>query len=444
MIATLAGVTLEYRTITCRPDDVPMEPHPGSACAVSVPDDFRRWRQAVQIGFHQNRSNPRSLELYYEEACADGWTLRGFHDTSQPPGALSQDYPVATYASFVKDMNIGAAKPLPTHMITEVTVRPTHRRRGILRRMMTDDLAEAKENGLALAALTATEATIYGRFGFGPTTFINRIEVKTDVRFRMRTQPTGSIHLTSRDQLVEIAPEVFALAHAANVGSVGRTRNYAYVNAGRWSFADQNSDDTVRNIIHRNDRGEVDGYASYSVTDDITRARTLTIRDLCAVDANAHLALFAHLASIDLVERVRWKQAPVHDPLEWVLEDRRCYRVTERTDLIWTRVLDPIGVLSARSYPGVDADLLLHVDDPMGFAAGTFHLRAEHGSAAVERSGESAEVTVGADALASLFLGGIDARTLRASGRLNGTDAGVAKAQQLFTSLGAPYANTYF
>lgn len=421
-----------------------MKDHPETSSSVSVPDEFRRWRQAVQIGFHQSRSSSRSLELYYEEACADRWTLRGFHDTEQPGEALSQDYPVATYASFQKDMNIGAAEPLPTHMITEVTVRPTHRRRGILRRMMTDDLAEAKKNGLALAALTATEATIYGRFGFGPTTFINRIEVKTDVRFKLRHEPTGSIHLTSRDQLIKFADEVFAQAHAQNVGSVGRTRNYAFISSGRWSFSDQQSDELVRNIIHRNADGEVDGYACYSVSDDITRARTLTIRDLCSVDANAYLALFGHLASIDLVEKVKWDMAPVHDPVEWSLEDRRCYRVTERTDLIWCRILDPIRVLSARAYPGVTSELVMKIEDPMEFAAGTFRLSVDDGVATVTETDAEPDITLGANALASMFLGGIDAKTLEACQRLSGSQEGINRAQQLFLSLGEPYANTYF
>jgi predicted acetyltransferase len=36
--------------------------------------------------------------------------------------------------------------------------------------MMTEDLALAKDDGVAIAALTASEASIYGRFGFGVAT----------------------------------------------------------------------------------------------------------------------------------------------------------------------------------------------------------------------------------------------------------------------------------
>ena len=57
---------------------------------------------------------------------------------------------------------------LPTAGTSVVAVAPTHRRRGILRAMMTQHLAEVHEKGEPLAALWASESSIYGRFGYGP------------------------------------------------------------------------------------------------------------------------------------------------------------------------------------------------------------------------------------------------------------------------------------
>ena len=56
---------------------------------------------------------------------------------------------------------------LPCAGITVVGVTPTHRRRGILRRMMRMHLDLAHERGEPIAALWASEGAIYGRFGFG-------------------------------------------------------------------------------------------------------------------------------------------------------------------------------------------------------------------------------------------------------------------------------------
>jgi predicted N-acetyltransferase YhbS len=58
---------------------------------------------------------------------------------------------------------------LPMGGTTIVTVLPTHRRRGVLRAMMREHLAEVRAHEEPLAGLWASEASIYGRFGYGLT-----------------------------------------------------------------------------------------------------------------------------------------------------------------------------------------------------------------------------------------------------------------------------------
>ena len=55
--------------------------------------------------------------------------------------------------------------PAPASRV--VGVLPTHRRQGILGRMMRAQLDDIRERGEPLAALWASEETIYGRFGYG-------------------------------------------------------------------------------------------------------------------------------------------------------------------------------------------------------------------------------------------------------------------------------------
>ena len=54
--------------------------------------------------------------------------------------------------------------------LTWVSVEITHRRRGILRALIERQLREAAARGVPVAVLTASEASIYGRFGFGVAT----------------------------------------------------------------------------------------------------------------------------------------------------------------------------------------------------------------------------------------------------------------------------------
>ena len=94
------------------------------------------------------------------------------------PALGSGTIPVATYSSWDKAINTGG-DPLPLRMITDITVSPTHRRRGLLRHLISDDLRDAADMGVPLAALTVSEGSIYGRFGFGPATRVQYVEVDT-------------------------------------------------------------------------------------------------------------------------------------------------------------------------------------------------------------------------------------------------------------------------
>src|SRR6185503_19969207 len=60
---------------------------------------------------------------------------------------------------------------LPCAGVSVAGVLPSHRRRVLLRRMMDAQLRDSRERGEAIAALWASEQTIYGRFGYGLASF---------------------------------------------------------------------------------------------------------------------------------------------------------------------------------------------------------------------------------------------------------------------------------
>ncbi|MGU7753863.1 GNAT family N-acetyltransferase, partial [Klebsiella pneumoniae] len=75
---------------------------------------------------------------------------------------------MATVDSWVSELTVSPGRTIPLWSISAVTVAPTHRRRGIATAMLTGELRAAAAAGYALAGLTVTEATIYGRWGFSP------------------------------------------------------------------------------------------------------------------------------------------------------------------------------------------------------------------------------------------------------------------------------------
>ena len=382
-----------------------------------VSDETRGWLQADAQGFHAKKYTEESLSRVSEGLVADAQTLTGVYATRRQAASLAAEYPVATFASFEKTLNVGGGRMLPAHLISSVTVRPTHRRRGLLRRMMTDDLAVAKANGYAIAALTASEASIYRRFGFGPAAWHRSITVSTDAGFRLLTVPSGSCEWVDARELEGIGPEVFARFHARQTGSVDRHIGIWHHITGMFD-SDGQEDRSIRAALHYDATGEIDGYVSYRFTGWESEKRAVKVVDFVAADDNAAIGLWHYLASIDLVDRVTWNMGRVDEPLAWALDDPRRITVGSVDDWLWLRILDVPRALEARPYSS-DGDVVLRVLDDLGHAAGVFRLSATGGAARVTRD-DSARPDLELDAwvLGSLYLGGAEPLVLAAAGQL--------------------------
>ena len=61
---------------------------------------------------------------------------------------------------------LGSLMRVPMPGLSWVSVHPDHRRRGVLRAMVTHHLADLRDQGAALSGLHAAEVAIYGRFGY--------------------------------------------------------------------------------------------------------------------------------------------------------------------------------------------------------------------------------------------------------------------------------------
>lgn len=398
------------------------------------------WLRSVWQGFVGDDPTDARLDALLADAYAAGWRLRGVHDPQDPAYALEQ--PVATFMTYDQTLQVGGAEPLPVTAISDVTVRPTHRRRGLLRAMMTAELDAARDRGHALAALTVTEGTIYGRFGFGPTSFTHAIEVDTSHGFGLRHAPGGRVHAVDRETGTRLGTEVFARVHATRFGSMGRAATYQRFRSGEVHHETGEPARGRRNAVHTDADGTVDGWVAYEAEGE-TRG-TLRVQELIATTDEAYLALWEFLGSIDLVTTVVWRHAPLDDVLPWALRDPRGYQVTHRHDGLWTRVLDPAAVLSARGYGVETGRLVIAVDDPLGYAAGTFRVQVDGGVGAADPVDSEPDLRCGAEELGPLVLGGVDPRMLAATGRITGSVEALERARVLFGSLGRPWTTTVF
>src|SRR4029079_10211043 len=95
-------------------------------------------------------------------------------------GAFVDGRMVGTALDWTPRLSLPGGPQLTTVALSMIGVLPTHRRRGVMRELLDAQIAGAREQGIAVAALTASEATIYGRFGFGQSTVqLSAVEVDT-------------------------------------------------------------------------------------------------------------------------------------------------------------------------------------------------------------------------------------------------------------------------
>ncbi|UVJ41468.1 GNAT family N-acetyltransferase [Arthrobacter sp. CJ23] len=410
-------------------------------------DRCSTWVQAVAHGFHQERRNAEYLAKTLTAYRIDNRELTGVYvNGGVPEHSLGAEVPVATYATMRKALNIGFGRQLESNLVTAVTVRGTHRRNGILRGMITADLAGAKDDGLAMAALTASEGSIYGRFGFGVATFERSIKVDTGPRFRLKGLASGTVEVADPAALLELAPTIFERVQHVSPGSMERQEYYRLLASGSIGH-DGKPDAGVRSALHYDASGIADGYVSYRFKGWDTKPYTMEIVDLVAATNAAYLDLWRFLGSIDLIDQVTWAEAPVDDPLTWALEDPRCIDSSDVRDMLWLRILDAPAALSARHYP-IARRLVLGVRDSLGLAGGTWVLESDDdGAAAVVEAAPGATPDLDMDVtdLGSIYLGAVSPVTLAAAGRIHEHRPGAAfEAQQMFAVERSAHCLTHF
>jgi predicted acetyltransferase len=380
----------------------------------------RGWVGAVLRGFRDPRPDDELVDRWVGHYRQDRVTVRGAWLPAGEFGAGPM--PVATYASLDKTLNAGR-ELLPLRMVTDVTTSAAHRRRGLLRRMIEDDLADAVAQGIPVAALTASEATIYGRWGFGPATFRRGVDVDTSPGFAFRsfTDP-GRVELLEPLDAWPHVKAVFDAFHARQRGSVEWPTQYQDVHTGAYDFNGSGTNRKIRVALHLGADGQVDGFAIFLHGEK----DTVRVDEMAALNPQAQLGLWSFLAAMDRVEKVSFNLFHPEDPLMWALTDLNRVKTTELEEFLWLRVLDVPRALAARPW-AADGTLVLEVDDPLGHASGRYEVVTSEGAAQVVRTDAAADVRLTSETLGSLYLGGVPVLELHRAGRLDGAGEAVRR-----------------
>ncbi|QES55343.1 GNAT family N-acetyltransferase [Streptomyces venezuelae] len=374
-----------------------------------------------------------------------------YTDFSRTYGAFDPDSGrcVATLRSFPQELTVPGGAGVRSAAISNVGVLPTHRRQGLLTRMMAAEFAAAEARGDALMTLIAAEYQIYGRYGFGPAASLVEWEIdvaRTGLDRRMSAPADGGrIDLVDVEELRRVGPELHERLRARTPGAVNRDDRWWNTATGveTWSYRPYQD---KFHAVYRTAEGEVAGLAVYSADDHWTDAKipqsSVQVRDLLAVSPQAERALWQFLCSIDWVLKVRTGYRASDALVPDLLPDPRSARVVTAADFLWVRVLDVVRALGARTYevPGV---LVLEVTDENGPAAGRYRLDA--GTGVCERTGEAADLRLDVAELGSLYLGGTSAVRLAALGRVTEERPGAAAlADAVFRTARSPWCPDIF
>lgn len=353
------------------------------------------------------------------------------------PGAL----PVATVNSWVTPMTVPGGE-IPLWAISSVTVSATHRRQGIARNLIEGELRAARDAGIAIAGLTVSEATIYRRYGFGSAVPMAEVTVDTHRAGWLAPESDGTIEYAAGRELADALRAVHEQERTQRAGQVpGWERRW--LNMAGFDPRDSQSA-AVRGITYRDADGSLTGALVYTLRErDGSFRYTLQVRHLAASTDEARRALWRFALTHDLVDRVVTDLVPLDDPLPWLVADQRAVSVRVH-DHGWLRVLDVPAALSARKYRAA-IDVVLRVDDPLGFAEGTWRLTVNgSGDAAVSATDATPDASLTVADLSSLYAGGVTAMRLRAASLLESEERVAAALDDAFRAERAPALSIWY
>lgn len=321
---------------------------------------------------------------------------------------------------------LGSVTRVAMNGLTWVGVHPDHRRKGILRSMMTEHLHGIHRRGdAAIATLWAAEVGIYGRYGYGPAS----LEVMLNV--------SSGATLTAPPHLAEAAKDITTYMTLAHTRAAGGAVHRVQVRAARHHLGSVTRPESIarqwlrdqpkaraekepRQVVFAVRNGEPVGYAvirRMSKWDDHNNPEgELSVHEMAAVDPAALHALVTRLLSFDLISKVKIRARSVDDPLLWWVGGPRTTTTTV-TDGLWARLVDVPRALTERGY-AAPCDVVIGVtDQTCEWNAGNWRLVIDDdGVGRCQATQDPADLEVDVAVLGSAYLGGRSLASLAQAG----------------------------
>ncbi|MBE1579275.1 GNAT family N-acetyltransferase [Amycolatopsis roodepoortensis] len=347
-------------------------------------------------------------------------------------GVFDGDDLIGVGELLTRKITVPGAGQTPFAGVTSVAVAPGHRRRGVLTRVMRAQLHGLHEDGgEPIAALWASEAVIYPRFGYGLAAQFHRTKVRAKSAFRPGVELEAErVREVARKQAIPLIKAIYEKEAPQRVGALDRPES-------AWEFVLDDPEYRRHGATALKFAVLPDGYVIYRLKNDWNEEGPrgiLTVQELVATTPEAYATLYRFLLDYDLVFTVEGFAA-LDEPLVHLLANPRAMN-RSAGDSLWLRLVDVDRGLVTRRY-GAPVDLVLGVRDAFcPWNTGNWRLVTDAGgNAEVTRVEDAPDLELGVDDLGAIFLGGTRPSTLAAAGRIRERTAGaVARATAAFAS----------
>ncbi len=408
------------------------------------------------IELRQPGSDPESLRAYMLPiAEAFGETIDDsefdadlqLFEADRAIGAVDGEAWVGGGSAYSYRLTVPGRREVGAAGITGIGVRPDHRRRGILTKMMHWLLDQAAERGEPVAILHASEGAIYPHFGFGLATLQGTFDIeRSQLWFGRPAEPVGRVRLVDPEEAFGIIPDLYDRVRLDAPGQVSRS-------SAKWKASLLANGGFMRAKVGAKSRvvlevgGEPRGYALYRTKPDWGDRgpqNEVTVMEVVGLDPAAERALWHWIAQIDLVSRIKAWRTPVPHPLFLGLHDlrRMAFMVG---DGLWLRLIDLPAALEGRSYEGSGVVNLEVADAFLPANASRWRVEVTGGEAHVTPTTDSPDLALDTTDLATVFLGGFTFADLGRAGRVGECREGaIADADRLFMTNAVAWCSTPF
>jgi predicted acetyltransferase len=330
---------------------------------------------------------------------------------------------------------------VPAAGVTVVGVLPSHRRRGILTAMMRAQLDDCRARGDLAAYLWASEAPIYGRFGYGLASRVGAIALpKERTAFALPFLPRGRVRLVDAREALESFPPLYQRVFAQRPGMFSRSEEW-WETRRLFDLPSRRAGGPKNFALLELD-GAPAGYAIYTVKQDWQHGSskgTVTVLEVVAPAPEAMRELWRWLLDFDWTSEFVADLLPLDHPLFLLLaEPRRMqFRVN---DGVWVRLIDVEAALAARSYGDCEPVVLDVTDTFLPENEGRYRV-----GGGVERTDAAPDLRLDVTGLGSVYLGGFSFGDLVRGSRASELNAGAAaRADALFATSVEPWCAEIF